>query len=163
MNFLKHLVTLTLIICSLTAFATSEPKLLSIGDKLNLPKLTDQFEQPQLLLPETEWIIFSHDMDSSKIAKAALENQDKTSLSEANIQYYADISGMPGLISYFIAMPKMKKLPYTLILGREDEELAHLPKEEGKVLLIKLNNGNIEKFISTDDTNIIKNTIKVTT
>ena len=116
MNFFKHLVIFTLIFCSLTAFAASEAKLLSIGDKLSLPKLTDQFEQSQLLLPETVWIIFSHDMDSSKIAKAALENQDKASLSEANIQYYADISGMPWLISRFIAIPKMKKLPYVLAI-----------------------------------------------
>lgn len=139
----------------LHVYAESEETQVRIGDSLQLPELTDQFDRRQTLDPATSWLVFSHDMASSDVVEMAFAKWNDEKLSAAGVQYYADISGMPGLISSFIAMPKLKKRPYTVVLGREDADLQHLPRQNGKAMMLKLNGGKLIEVESTDDPNVL--------
>ena len=151
MRHTSKIIAILVMFFSLNVFAQSEVHQVGIGDKLQLPELTDQFDNKQSLKPETQWVVFSHDMASGDVVELAFEKLNDEKLSASGIQYYADISGMPGLISRFIAIPKLKKLPYIILLGREESDLEHLPREEGKAMIIKLADGKLVAFESTDD------------
>ena len=132
---------------------------LQVGDTLILPQLIDQFENQQPLLASTKWLIFSHDMGSSDIVTQALEQQTAQSLEAAKVQYYADISGMPGTITRFIAIPRMRDLAYAMALGYEYEQLAGLPRQAGQVTLIEISDGKIASIANTNQAQVITDTI----
>ncbi len=71
----------------------------------------------------------------------------------------ADISGMPSLISKFIALPKMKKYPFSILL-LDDTNKDNFTKEDGKIIVYSLEAGKVTKIekISTNEelANIIK-------
>lgn len=158
MRLLKALFIISFSLFCLPSFAE---ELLSIKPSatLSVAKLKDQFDKEHTLLPSTKWLIFAHDMQSSSLVKKAFEKQTTDTLSKANIQYYADISAMPGLISRFVAIPRMKKQSYTIILDREGKVLKSLPKEEDKVTVIELNNFKIVNIAKLTDAEELKRKI----
>ena len=99
-------------------------------------------------------------MDSSKLVKAAFENKKSDDLLAANVQYYADISAMPSLISRFIAIPKMKKLAYSVIMDKEGNALNTIPKKDDHVTVLTLNNGNITQINIVDTSKALKALLK---
>ena len=131
------------------ASAADAPEI--VGQPLLMPSLTDQFEETYALGSETRILVVSHDMDSSDLVKEAFIGQTTDSLKKAGIQYYADISGMPALISRFIAIPRLKELPYRIALGREEEQLAHIPVKEGAVTVITLLDGTVTSVDSVTE------------
>lgn len=156
MRFLKSISLLLITFLTFSSVAESNITPLSVGDNLSLPQLKDQFDKPHALSNNTRWLVFSHDMDSSKIARVAFDKQTSATLAAASIQYYADISAMPSLISRFIAIPKMKKLNYTIIMDKDGNALNRMPKKESKISIIELNQGKIEKITLTDDIKVLK-------
>ena len=52
--------------------------------------------------------------------------------------FIADISGMPFLISKFIAVPKMKKYPYDVLLVRNSKWASFIPHKKGYVSVLKI-------------------------
>lgn len=157
MHLFKKIAVLSTL--ALTFAVSVHAKTLSIGDSIELPTLNDQFDQPHTLQANTQWLVLAHDMDSSRVTRDAFEGQTDETLKKANIQYYADISGMPGLISSFIAIPKMQKQKYNIVLAKEDNELAFLPSEDDKVSIFKIENGKIVEFITTDSAEVLKQTV----
>ena len=109
------------------------------GSLIELPELKDQFGNVQTLSPDANWLIFTHDRASGELVDEAIGDRGDAELEAAGIQYYADISGMPGMVTRFIAMPAMKKLAYSMIISRDDE-LAHLPRQEDLVTLMRVRN-----------------------
>lgn len=155
MHLFKKIAVLSTLLLTFAANA----KVLSIGDNVELPTLNDQFDKPHSLKSSTQWLVLAHDMDSSRVTRDAFAGQTDETLQQANIQYYADISGMPGLISSYIAIPKMQKQKYAIVLGKEDNELAFLPSEDDKVSIFKIENGKIVEFITTDSAEVLKKTV----
>ena len=151
MQFFSTLLLFITLSFSVTSVANEQVKVIAVGDTLTLPKLNDQFEKPHTLLPETKWVLFSHDMDSSKIVREAFGDQTHETMQKAKIQYYADISAMPSLISKFIAIPKMKKLKYTIVMDKEGGALDIMPKEEDKLTVLKIENGKVVDLVITAD------------
>lgn len=149
-TWVSKVISLTLFVmvasCSANSKQLDRTAALEAGSSLQIIKLQDQFEQSQILKSDTKWLIFSHDMSSGKLVKAAFEGMTSAQLEKLSIQYYADISGMPSLISRFIAIPKMKKLKYSIILGREGGDLAQFPRKEDQVTLIKLQKGKVSSI-----------------
>ncbi len=88
-------------------------------------------------------MIFSAERDVSSLVETALDDQTTASLDAAGILYIADISAMPGIITTVIALPKMRKRPYPMLLGRSPEETAMLPREAGKITLIEADAGSV--------------------
>lgn len=151
-----------LLISMILSFSVSAKDTLNsvaIGDTLSLSTLQDQFDKSHTLSADTQWLVFAHDMDSSKVVKQAFEQQTTQSLNQAHVQYYADISGMPSLISRFIGIPKMKKAKYLIILDKEGEALKALPKEEDKATLLQLKDHKVVSLLITDDASLVKTTL----
>jgi hypothetical protein len=82
-------------------------------------------------------MIFSAEGDVSALVETALADQSADSLDAAGIQYVSDISARPGIVTTMIALPKMRKRPYPMLPARASEETAMLPREPGKVSLIR--------------------------
>jgi hypothetical protein len=110
-----------------------------------MPVLTfkDQHDTTQTVDANTRLLIFSAEREVSALVETALADQTTESLSAAGIQYVSDISAMPGMVTSMIALPKMRKRPYPMLLGREAEETAILPREPGKVTLVASDGGSI--------------------
>lgn len=119
------------------ASAAEEDDRFTPGSLIELPELEDQFGNAQTLRSDSNWLIFTHDRASGGIVDEAIGDRDDTQLEAAGIQYYADISGMPGMVTRFIAMPAMKKLAYSMVISRDDE-LAHLPRQKDLVTLMRV-------------------------
>jgi len=149
--------TVRFIFASLLILLTSAAHAnLQEGDPVSIVTLEDQFEQPQSLKTNTVWLLFAHDMDGTNIARDALAAQTAESMSELGIQFYADISGMPGLISKFIAMPRLQKLAYPIALAREEEKLAFIPRQDDKTTVVQLEQGNVKSIVIADSAEQVK-------
>ncbi|MBP7741740.1 MAG: hypothetical protein KA073_00025 [Aliarcobacter sp.] len=128
------------------AFANS----LSVGSDVSNVTIKDQFEKSNTISAETKTILFASDKDMSDILKEYLLSKEGDILTKNNAIYVADISGMPSLISKFIALPKMKKYPFSVML-LDDSNKELFAKEEGKIIVYTLADSKVSemKTIST--------------
>lgn len=127
MRFLTHVVLAWLISLSMAHAQT----LASVDFK-------DQWDKANPLTETTQWVIFSSHREGGQWVKESLNNLKLLNLSEKNILYVSDISGMPSLISRFIAVPKMRDYPFQMALARESELLEVWPKKEDEVAVMHL-------------------------
>lgn len=111
---------------------------LAVGDVFSVPALADQFDQPLPVTADTALLLFATDMDGNRLANDALEAAAPTCREAPRVVYVADISGMPALVSRFIALPKMRERPYRIALDRSGTDTAALPREPGRVTLLHL-------------------------
>lgn len=115
--------------------------------------LQDQFEQEVVVDANTQVLLFSRGMKGGDIINEALEHKIEQAQTTDGLVYVADISGMPSLIARFVAIPKMKDLPFSMALDREGEATSMLPAEKDMASLIKLDNLTIisvETFDSSE-------------
>lgn len=125
-------------ICTLFAGFT-QASFYAEGELMSSFQLQDQFENEVTVSSATEVLLFSRNMKGGDIIKEALEQlkaDDQQGLN--SLVYVSDISGMPSLIARFVAIPKMKKLPFPMGLDREGDVTNMLPGEEDKATLIRL-------------------------
>ena len=141
------------VLLSLSAIANS----LSVGSEASAIKIKDQFEKEHTVDANVKTILFASDKDTSDILKDCLLSKDADILTRNNAVYVADISGMPSLISKFIAMPKMKKYPFSILL-LDDTNKENFTKEEGKIIVYTLENSkvtNISKISKKEELEVI--------
>ncbi|MCT7543525.1 hypothetical protein [Aliarcobacter cryaerophilus] len=124
-------------------------------------KIKDQFDKVHTLNSDVKTILFASDKSTSDMLRDyLLPLSEKENILEKNgAVYVADISGMPSLISKFIALPKMKKYPFSVLL-LDDTNKDNFVKEDGKIIVYSVVDGkitNIEKISSKEElANIIK-------
>ncbi|MCL1038323.1 hypothetical protein L2750_14410 [Shewanella submarina] len=129
---MKKLILAMGMMCAMAANAAT----LTQGQSIPAFELQDQNEQLQQVTAETRTLLFSRDMKGGEIIQESLESMgDKI---PADLVYVADISGMPGLIAKFVAIPQLQKLPFAIALDREGQATAALPSQEDKAAVIKL-------------------------
>ena len=141
------------VLLSLSAIANS----LSVCSEASAIKIKDQFEKEHTVDANVKTILFASDKDTSDILKDYLLSKDADILTRNNAVYVADISGMPSLISKFIAMPKMKKYPFSILL-LDDTNKENFTKEEGKIIVYTLENSkvtNISKISKKEELEVI--------
>jgi hypothetical protein len=115
---------------------------LSVGSDVSSIKIQDQFEKENTISANIKTILFASDKETSDLLKDYLLSKDADILKRNNAVYIADISGMPSLISKFIAIPKMKKYPFSILL-LDDTNKNNFTKEEGKIIVYTLENSKI--------------------
>ena len=136
---MKTAVLLSLLLFSaLLAAAT-----LQVGSRLPGLTLKDQHDAPATIAPATHYLIFTAERAPSAVVETALDGQTAQTLDAAKVRYVADISGMPGLVTAAFALPKLRKRPYPILLGRTAAETATLPRAPGKVTLVESVGGTI--------------------
>jgi hypothetical protein len=106
-------------------------------------ELADQFENKQTVNADVKTIIFSAEKTTSAGLNEFLSSKEKGFLEKNNTVFIADISGMPSVISYLFALPKMKKYNYNVLLIQEEDDKRFSTKEE-KLTVYKLENGIVK-------------------
>lgn len=147
----------------LTAFLALGLSAASLEVNSNIENITikDQFEKEHKLDANVKTILFASDKGTSDLLRDYLLplSENKNILEENGAVYVADISGMPSLISKFIALPKMKKYPFSVML-LDDSNKDNFTKEDGKIIVYSIEDGKVSKIekISTSEelANIIK-------
>ena len=150
---LKKLIFTALLV--LGAFANS----LSVGSDVSQIKIKNQFDAINPIAAETKTILFASDKATSDILKEYLLSKEGDILTKNNALYVADISGMPSLISKFIALPKMKKYPFSVML-LDDTNKDFFGKEEGKIIVYSLDNLKITEMKSISTAKELEEIIK---
>jgi len=136
------------VLLGLSAIASS----LTIDSEVPAIKIKDQFEKEHTIDANVKTILFASDKGTSDILKEYLLSKDADILTKNNAVYVADISGMPSLISKFVALPKMKKYPFSVLL-LDDTNKDNFSKEEGKIIVYTLDNSKVTNIakISTKE------------
>ncbi|WGY47116.1 hypothetical protein [Vibrio sp. ABG19] len=137
----------------LTGCATSEVPPLAIGDKVNLAGLQDQNENTFTHQNKMQALLFVDGMAGKDLIQNALNTIDTQCMDEGKLVYLADISAMPGLISKFIAVPKMRDYGYPVWLDRDGAASSALPVREDQVTLLSIDDQLIsgEEFFASSE------------
>ena len=134
------------VLLGLSAFANS----LTIGTDIPTLTVKDQFEKDHTVDANIKTIIFSATKTEGTTIKEFLLTKDKDYLTTNKAAYVADITGMPSLITKFIAMPKMKDYPFSVLLIDEANKTL-FPVKEDMISIISLENGKVTdiKYVKT--------------
>ena len=134
------------VLLGLSAFANS----LTIGTDIPTHTVKDQFEKDHTVDANIKTIIFSATKTEGTTIKEFLLTKDKDYLTTNKAVYIADITGMPSLITKFIAMPKMKDYPFSVLLIDEANKTL-FPVKEDMISIISLENGKVTdiKYVKT--------------
>lgn len=108
------------------------------GATLPAISLADQHDVQAKVGPETKLLLFTRDMDASKITKEVLAENGAAMLANAGAVYVADISAMPSLVTTLFAMPGLRKRPYQMLLDRDGAVTKDLPSQKGAVTVLTL-------------------------
>ena len=101
-------------------------------------RLVDQHGEMHAIPPDTRTVVFAGDMDASKIVHALLGEREPDYLARHRAVFIADIHRMPGFVTRFIALPRMRRYPYRMLLIRDDETGGRFARREGSVTLVAL-------------------------
>ncbi|MCE1239638.1 MAG: hypothetical protein LWW83_06970 [Azonexaceae bacterium] len=137
----KTLLPLLFVVCTLGVSAQSNP--LQTGDALPALSLKDQHDNPASLPADVRQIIFAADNAGAGLAGDWLDAQPKDWLTRTRRVYLADIHKMPGLIARMFALPKLRDKPYSIVLGRQEADLAVFPRRKDCVTLLPVNDGKV--------------------
>ena len=116
---------------------------LEVGGRLPALGFEDQFGQEHRLDEQARLVLFLPDRRAARIARKALRDQDQAALVARGIVGIGDISGMPLLITYALALPKLRDQPWLVLLGKAAEDTAVFPRQAEAVTLIRLEAGGI--------------------
>lgn len=123
---------------------------LTVNSSVPELKIKDQFEKEHTLDSNVKTIIFSATKDENNTIKEFLNSKGNDFLTTNHVVYVADITGMPSLITKFIALPKMKNYSFPILLIDEENKVL-FPVEKDKITIIILDNSKITdvKYIKT--------------
>ncbi|OGH01329.1 MAG: hypothetical protein A2600_01060 [Candidatus Lambdaproteobacteria bacterium RIFOXYD1_FULL_56_27] len=141
---MKHWFWLGLLLATFSAPAAAQVPDFDLG-RLGF---LDQWDQPLPNPGSVKWVLTGRDMESRKWAHEAFEARGRSWMEAKGLVFIADISGMPKLITKFMALPKMRGYSYSLYLDKEGLWVKTWPGEEGRLTLVKMNQGHPqESFI----------------
>ena len=158
MPIIKILVFL-LLITSLPAFSD----VYIAGDQLQSFSLSDQHDKPRHINKQTRVILFSRDKAGGQLITEALSVIPREYLIEQHIAYITEISGMPGLISKYMAIPSMRKKSFPILLDKEGKVTAQFPDKEKSATLIFLESLNIKNIMYLQSAEAIQQSLKFKT
>lgn len=108
-----------------------------VGMRVSSLDLSDQFgeKHPLKTMPKTLIMVF--EKETAAAVNEYLVVQEKNYLSTHNSLLIADISQMPSFVAEAFALPKLRKLPHSVLLIRDEEEGLKFPAQEGKITVMK--------------------------
>jgi hypothetical protein len=116
---------------------TSEAPLAAAGSLAGLV-LPDQHGATHPLPPGTRTVVFVADMDATTIVHALLGERAPDYLDARRAVFIADIHRMPRIITRFVALPRMRRYPYRMLLIRDDTTGARFPRRAEHVTVLGL-------------------------
>lgn len=142
-------------VISVASFAQSP-----IGMAVKDLSLRDQHDAAFAPVADTQALLIVKSKAASTWVGDYLQAQPANFLTEHKAYYLADIHKMPKLISRMAALPKMKKLPYSVYLGRDAEDLAMFIVNDGCALVAQVADGAIAGVQEACDTQALTTAIK---
>jgi hypothetical protein len=130
-----------------------------VGSTWTLLKFLDQRENTWEVRENTR-LILAFEMDASKFAHEYFEKMTDEDFKKSNLLFISDIHKMPGLITSFVALPKMRSYSYPISLIREDKSGESVPKQKGKLTYIELSDFKIKKIEYLSNFNELKKAIE---
>ena len=135
-------IILTMLLFISTLFAD-----LKVGEAFPSLTLVDQFDANITINQETKTtLLLSFEKEVSKTINKFLKEQSNDFMEKQNLLYISDISSMPSFITSWIALPKMKKLPFKIALIYEEKVTDNLNQEAGKATVITLEKNQIKSI-----------------
>jgi hypothetical protein len=132
----------------------------TIEIRISAFSLKDQHGNQYEVDETTRLILLSKDMKGGKIIRNGLKETYRNYLSNHNTVFIADISGMPRLIRKFIALPKMRKYPYSILLDMVPSVTKDLPSQPDKATLIYVRNLRIIDIQYIENPDLIRPAIE---
>ena len=108
------------------------------GDMLRPFAIEDQHGARGEVDGRVRVLVFTRDMDGGEVVKQALADTSQAFLDRRHVVYVADISRMPGVISTLVAVPRMRRRPYRVLLDRDGASTRDLPYETGRPTVLVL-------------------------
>jgi len=116
---------------------------LGVGGKIPPFEISDQHGNARHVGAAVRAIVFGRDMTAAGIVREALEGHEAL-LASAGAVYVADVSGMPRLVRRLIAVPRMRRLPYPVLLDDDGSRSRDFPHDAERVSVIRLGSSVIE-------------------
>lgn len=115
-----------------------------VGTSFPSLHIRDQHDMPITLPGTASVIVFTDTKEVDEWADPVLTAFGKQQMRADHLVYLSDIHRMPWLISKMIALPALRKRPYSVVLIREAPESPVLTKpEKGCLNWIQLQSGNV--------------------
>ncbi len=109
--------------------------------------LADQFGSNHTLRTETRFVVIAAEKEVSTRINDWLSAKPAGFLDTRAMVYIADIEKMPAIITRLFALPKMRKLPFTLLLATDPSFAATYPREPGRIGLFILDANHVLRAI----------------
>ena len=126
---------------------------ITIGKTFQNITLKNQFDKSVSLNNKTKKIVFVFQKASGHTARNFIDSKPGDYLSDKNIAFIADISGMPSIIASMFALPDFRKHKYSVMLIRDEKLSAKYRNDKyaDYIAIISLNNFKITgiKLVST--------------
>jgi hypothetical protein len=123
----------------------------NIGKRIPAFTLKDQYGKEREVNEQVRLILFCREKKGNDIVGEALKKTSADYLSQHHTVFVADTSGMPRLITKFVALPALRKKPYRVLLDPEPSVTKDFPSEKDKVTLLFLENLTIKAIEFVDD------------
>ena len=124
------------------------------GTKVDLT-LPDQFDVAQTVGPEVTTLILAFTKTTGGIVRGYLDEQEKDYLTEHRAVFIADISPFPVVLRNTVALPMLRKSPYSVLLLYEAEMADTLKSKTHaeEITIATLANGMVQavRYISTEE------------
>ena len=141
---IKKLILLFLLLVSFTASAEPSLKIPPLKEGSILPSISLDNQHGELvkISPKVEVLLYSAEKAPSKMMNRFLKDHPHF-LADQKAVFVANISAMPSLISKFLAIPKMKKYTYDVLLIKQEDSLTYMPYMKDHLSILKMANGKI--------------------
>lgn len=131
---MRHLAVALLVLVALPASA--DPY--NPGSALPELSLPDQHGSERRIDASVHVVLFARDMGGGDVLKKALEADGAALLRDAGAVYVTDMSGMPGPIRRFFALPGLRRRPYPILVDQKGDLTRDFPSRPDHATFLDL-------------------------
>ena len=129
------------------------------GDHIDPITLKDQHDVTVSVNEDTRVVLFTTDMPGGKVVSRAIGEEKADFLPDNRTVFLSNISGMPGMVTKMIALPRMRKHPYSIALDRDGETTKRIPTREGNTTILIMDRLEIKSIVFTKEPADVKKAI----
>ena len=127
---------------------------IKVGEELAPYTFKDQFDVEHSLTNKVKKVIFVFTKPTGHLMRVFLGQKEIDYLDKRDIDFIADVSGMPSVIYKMFALPDLKNSKYPILIIKEKENALRFRNEEQKnaVMIISLKNKIVQnvKFVTNE-------------
>lgn len=113
------------------------------GETFGFTHFSDQFGADLNITAQTKLLYIAFDKKTGKALQAKLS---KDLLQEQNALAIYELSRAPSMVLKLFMLPSFKKLPFSVAINRDKDVAAALPKQDGKITIIKLDGFKVQEI-----------------